>query len=231
MSKMEQMQSRWEIWLGDREGSSEADPMLAALDVVLGPEPTAKATHQAIVRSKAALAAALPTPIYYDVLPDTPVGSVFVSVGPAGLRDVTIGGSEVGFLSHLRAQGQAAPIRSARETHQVTFQIEQYFRGERAAFDCPVDLSGVTGFHRQVLLAAARIPRGSVTTYGALARSLGKPRAARAVGRALATNPVPLVIPCHRVIASDGSLGGYSASNGVATKLQLLRFEGAALPG
>ena len=68
-------------------------------------------------------------------------------------------------------------------------------------------------------------------TYGGLARTLGMPRSARAVGRALATNPVPLVIPCHRVIAGDGSLGGYSARGGVSTKLQLLQFEGAPLAG
>jgi methylated-DNA-[protein]-cysteine S-methyltransferase len=204
--------------------------MLAVLDAAFGPAPAFESTRAAVARVRERILAAHP-PVYYDVVPDTPLGPVYLSVGADGLAAVGIGGEEAGFVERLRRQGAPAVLRSEDQTRQARTQIEEYFRGERERFDCPVDLSRLTGFHRQVLQAAARIPRGSVTTYGSLARALGKPRAARAVGRALAANPVPLVIPCHRVIASDGSLGGYSARGGVQTKLQLLRFEGAPVAG
>ncbi|MCJ7513978.1 MAG: methylated-DNA--[protein]-cysteine S-methyltransferase [Anaerolineales bacterium] len=230
MSTMSQTESQREIWLGDREGLEGADSLLVALDRVLGAAPGPAVTQRAVEQVRERLAAGR-SPVYYDVLPDTPIGPVYVLVGAGGLAAVEIGGTEAGFVAQLRRKGGGEVIRSGERARQVTAQIEEYFRGEREVFDCPVDLSQVTSFHRQVLLAAARIPRGSVMTYGGLARALGKPRAARAVGRALATNPVPLVIPCHRVIASDGSLGGYSASDGVSTKLRLLRFEGAPVAG
>jgi len=230
MKKPPKVEQEWETWLGDRAGGLQADPMLRTLDATFGAAPAAKITQRAVERVRERLAVEQ-RPVYYDVLPDTPIGQVYISVGTEGLAAVAIGGSEADFLAQLRRQGVQAAVRSGEQTRQVRTQIEEYFRGERERFDCPLDLSQLTGFHRQVLLAAARIPRGSVMTYGGLAQTLGKPRAARAVGRALATNPVPLVIPCHRVIASDGSLGGYSARGGVSTKLQLLRFERAPVAG
>jgi methylated-DNA-[protein]-cysteine S-methyltransferase len=227
---MPKVERSWAVWLGDDLGMPAADPMLTALDAALGAAPKAEATRRAVARVREYLAVGA-SPLYYDVLPDTPVGPVYLSVGSEGLAAVAIGGTAAEFLAQLPRRGGLAAARSGDRTRQVRTQIEEYFRGERERFDCPVDLTQLTGFHRQVLLAAARIPRGSVMTYGGLARALGKPRAARAVGRALATNPVPLVIPCHRVVASDGSLGGYSARGGVSTKLQLLRLEGAPVTG
>jgi methylated-DNA-[protein]-cysteine S-methyltransferase len=230
MKKTATAKQQWDSWLGARTGAPVTDPMLTALDAAFDPAPEAKVTQRAVARVRERLAADQ-RPMYYDVLPDTPIGPVYVSVGTEGLAAVALGGSEADFVAQLRRREGQATVRSGEQTRQVRTQIEEYFRGERERFDCPVDLSQLTGFHRQVLLAAARIPRGSVMTYGGLARTLGMPRSARAVGRALATNPVPLVIPCHRVIASDGSLGGYSARGGVSTKLRLLRFEGAPLAG
>lgn len=227
---MAKVERNWEVWLGDHAGTAEPDPLLTALDSALGTAPEERATQHALTRALERLAAGQ-APVYFDVVPDTPIGPVYLSVGAQGLASVAIGGSEADFVDQLHRQGTPAAVRSGDRTRQVRAQIEEYFRGERDRFDCPVDLSQLSSFHRQVLLAAARIPRGSVTTYGGLAQALGKPRAARAVGRALATNPVPLVIPCHRVIASDGSLGGYSARGGVSTKLQLLRLEGAPVAG
>lgn len=93
--------------------------------------------------------------------------------------------------------------------------------------DLPLDLTGVTPFRRTVLGAAATIPRGEVRSYGWLARHVGKPGAARAVGSAMATNPVPLIVPCHRVVRSDGHIGAYSLG-GPDNKWILLRHEGAA---
>ncbi len=102
-------------------------------------------------------------------------------------------------------------------------QIEAYLRGERRQFDVPLDLGDATGFQRRVWMACEAIPYGATTTYGELARSIGTPRGAQAVGQALGSNPVPILIPCHRITASDGELGGYGG--GLALKRALLALE------
>ena len=93
--------------------------------------------------------------------------------------------------------------------------------------DVAVDLSGLDPFDRQVLEAARRIPPGRTRTYGQIAAELGQPRAAQAVGAALGRNPVPIIVPCHRVLAAGGKVGGFSAPGGTATKLKLLAIENA----
>ena len=103
--------------------------------------------------------------------------------------------------------------------------LGDYFAGRRVRFRVKLDLSGLTPFQRRVLEACAKIAYGKMATYGELARRIGRPGAARAVGRALARNPVPIVVPCHRVIAADGSLGGFSARPGVMLKRWLLELE------
>lgn len=109
-------------------------------------------------------------------------------------------------------------------------QLEQYFRGERQRFDLEPDLSGASPFSAAVLRAAMRIPWGEVRTYGWLAAETGRRGAARACGQVMARNPVPVVIPCHRVVAANGGAGGYSA--GLHWKQRLLALEGfdLALP-
>jgi len=98
--------------------------------------------------------------------------------------------------------------------------------GEKVSLsDVPMDWSSLTEFQQKVLRAAAQIPYGSVDTYGGLARKIGSPRSARAVGNALAQNPFPLLIPCHRIVKGDGSIGGFSASAGVKLKKKLLSLE------
>jgi methylated-DNA-[protein]-cysteine S-methyltransferase len=110
---------------------------------------------------------------------------------------------------------------------EVRRELEEYFVGERNRFDVPVDWTLVTeGFSRRVLQATARVPFGRVTTYGDVARRAGSPRAARAAGNALGSNPIPIVVPCHRVIRSGGELGGYGGG-GPERKAFLLRLEGA----
>ncbi|MUM77432.1 methylated-DNA--[protein]-cysteine S-methyltransferase [Pseudodesulfovibrio sp. F-1] len=91
----------------------------------------------------------------------------------------------------------------------------------------PYDLSGLTGFQRAALEVLARVPRGTMRTYGELAAEMGKPQAARAVGRAMATNPFPLIYPCHRVVGASGKLTGFSGEGGIKLKERLLRLEGA----
>jgi methylated-DNA-[protein]-cysteine S-methyltransferase len=105
-------------------------------------------------------------------------------------------------------------------------RIAAYFSGERISFDVPVDLAGLTEFQRAALRACSTIPYGTTTTYGRLAAMIGRPGAARAIGGAMARNPIPLIIPCHRVLAADGGLGGFSAEGGVDVKSRMLRLEG-----
>ena len=105
-------------------------------------------------------------------------------------------------------------------------QIIAYFEGKPAKFDTPLVLDSLPTFTRKVLAACRKIPSGKTVSYSQLAGMIGKPRASRAVGSALARNPIPLIIPCHRVIHSDGSLGNFSAPGGTATKEMLLTLEG-----
>ena len=109
-------------------------------------------------------------------------------------------------------------------------QVIEYFAGKRTVFNVEVDLSDVPAFRREVLEQCRRIPYGKTASYADLARAAGNPRAARAVGGAMAANPLPLVVPCHRVIRSDGSLGGFSSYQETELKARLLRLERAVLP-
>ncbi|HQM54742.1 MAG TPA: methylated-DNA--[protein]-cysteine S-methyltransferase [Anaerolineaceae bacterium] len=102
----------------------------------------------------------------------------------------------------------------------------EYFAGQRKAFDLPLDWQSIRGFQREALLQLLKIPYGEVRTYGEISRALGKPAAARAVGMALAKNPLPILIPCHRVVAASGHLTGFSAGDGLNSKAWLLQLEG-----
>lgn len=140
-----------------------------------------------------------------------------------GMLEIGIGASGITgarFLGHT-----GAPILPSCLLKE---ELDRYFDGERVEFASEVDLGGVSGFGREVLEAMRRIPYGRVATYGMLARSIGRPGAQRAVGAACRSNPVGLVVPCHRVVAAGGP-GGYSGSDpgNVSLKLSLLRLEGA----
>jgi methylated-DNA-[protein]-cysteine S-methyltransferase len=104
-------------------------------------------------------------------------------------------------------------------------QLSEYLSGERQAFDLPIDWEILPVFQRRALEATFAVPYGKTTTYASIASQLGKPRAARAVGRAEATNPMPLVLPCHRVLGSDGKLHGYGGPGGIGMKEWLLELE------
>lgn len=160
-------------------------------------------------------------------LPTSPLGPIWVAVSGRGLVAVHVGSSRDAFVSSIEKLGFNDMTFDLQSTAQALHQIAEYLEGERETFDLPIDWSVLTPFQEQVLRATFDIPRGQVATYGDLARQLGKPRAARAVGRAQATNPMPVVIPCHRVIGADGGLHGYGAGEGLDTKAWLLRLEGA----
>lgn len=127
-------------------------------------------------------------------------------------------------LTRVCFEGEPLPIDEPPVSPLVTQELAEYFAGTRREFTVPLDLSGVTEFRAAVLRELAKVPFGETTTYAQLARAVGNPKAVRAVGSACATNPLPLFIPCHRVLRSDGQLGGYRG--GVEAKRFLLRMEG-----
>lgn len=104
-------------------------------------------------------------------------------------------------------------------------QISDYFRGKQVSWNVEIAWSDISAFRRRVLEACRRIPFGSTATYADLARAAGSPGAARAVGSTMATNPLPLIVPCHRVLCSDGSLGGFSSPQGPSQKVRMLQLE------
>ncbi len=118
-------------------------------------------------------------------------------------------------------------LRSAPTVDAAHRQLDEYFEGTRSSFALDVDLRGAAPFAHQVLDELARVPYGHTTTYGTLAAKVGAPRAARAVGTVMNRNPIPIVLPCHRVIGANGSLTGYGG--GLDVKEHLLRLEGALL--
>lgn len=156
---------------------------------------------------------------------ETPFGSAFLAASARGLLrlDWAVEDAEAA-AEELTTDFPLWGVRREPEAlADATEQILSYFAGERRAFDVSVDLTGLTSFQRSVLAVTREIPFGETTTYGRVAARLEKPNASRAVGSALGRNPVPLVVPCHRVVRSDGSLGGYTAGRGY--KEQLLELE------
>ena len=113
----------------------------------------------------------------------------------------------------------------------VKDQLKEYFSGIRKTFDIPLDWEQLHGFQRKVLEIVSGIPYGSVFTYGQIAAKLGSPKASRAVGAALAHNPLPILIPCHRVVSASGHLTGYLGQKGIEGKRQLLELEGQKIVG
>jgi methylated-DNA-[protein]-cysteine S-methyltransferase len=148
-----------------------------------------------------------------------------MAVNARGLCSLDFGISEMDFLNGL--DPLARTERDPEATRESAQQLQAYFAGERLSFDLPLDLENLTPFQLAVLQTARDIPAGTVWTYGQVAHAIGKPKAARAVGQALGRNPVPIVIPCHRVVASGGGFGGYSGGGGIVSKRYLLHLEGA----
>lgn len=141
-------------------------------------------------------------------------------------RVILPGGDDVVELSGLR------DIVSNQLTEQVAGLLKSYFSGERPDFNSiPVDLTAVTGFRSRILMLIRSIAYGEVKSYGQVAIMADAPRAARAIGGAMASNPVPIIIPCHRVVAANGRLTGFTAPGGLTLKKQLLKAEGAEFKG
>jgi methylated-DNA-[protein]-cysteine S-methyltransferase len=160
----------------------------------------------------------------------TQLGDLWVALSERGLVALAFGVRREAFDASVRKQA-AAHVEVVRGTEpaalgEATRQLGEYLDGERRRLDIPIDWSMLrSDFQRMALKAVLAIPYGETRTYGEIAAQIGCPQAPRAVGRANATNPMPLVIPCHRVIGSDGKLHGYGGAGGLKTKQWLLEME------
>lgn len=157
---------------------------------------------------------------------ETAIGRCGLAWGPDGIVGVQLPEASAANMRRRfpALEAAAPPPEAGRAIARITF----FLAGAADDFaDLPLDLASVGEWDRAVYAAARAIPAGTTTTYGALAGSLGDPGQARAVGQALGRNPWPIVVPCHRITAADGRVGGFSAPGGTATKLKLLEIEGA----
>jgi methylated-DNA-[protein]-cysteine S-methyltransferase len=164
--------------------------------------------------------------VAYDFV-DTPVGTVLVATSQRGLCRISYNPEPEREVESLARTLGARVLRTARPIDPVRRQLEEYFDKRRTEFDLPIDLQLSAEFSVRVLKELALVPYGEVTTYGALAARADRPRAARAVGTVMNRNPIPIVLPCHRVVGANGSLTGYGG--GLDRKELLLRLEGAML--
>jgi methylated-DNA-[protein]-cysteine S-methyltransferase len=162
----------------------------------------------------------------FDVI-DSPIGPLLVAATDRGLARIFFDAEPELHLEQLAKAYGPRVLRSEQSVDAAHRQLDEYFEGRRDAFALDVDLRGTAPFAQQVLDELARVPYGRTTTYGQLAAKVGAPRAARAVGTVMNRNPIPIVLPCHRVVGANGSLTGYGG--GLDVKEKLLRLEGALL--
>jgi methylated-DNA-[protein]-cysteine S-methyltransferase len=167
--------------------------------------------------------------IYIGRLPSSPIGPLWSAVSEIGLVAVEWDMPQADFIHLVEKRFHADVACDEAKTAPVLRQLSEYLSGRRRQFDIPLDLSHRTPFQQQVLQLTAQIPYGKTSTYKQIALQLSHPHASRAVGRVEATNPIPLVIPCHRVLGSDGSLHGYGGPGGIKLKAWLLELEAANL--
>lgn len=157
-------------------------------------------------------------PVRNELVVASPVGKLMLVASEKGLVAVDVRSNAKNIVTAKNASAQAILIQTKK-------QLEQYFAGKRTTFDVALDLVG-TEFQVQAWRALCCIPFGKTISYGQQAANIKKPKAFRAVGSANGKNPIPIIVPCHRVVASDGSLGGYSL--GLRMKKQLLALEGVS---
>ena len=178
-------------------------------------------------RFRGAAAAANLLDVAFDVVPETPVGPLLVGVTDRGVCRISFDPAPEHHLETLARLYGPRVLRASRPVALVRRELDEYFAGRRRRFDVEPDLRHVAPYHLRVLSELAHVEYGHTTTYGALAGRTGNPRAARAVGTVMNRNPVPIVLPCHRVVGASGKLTGYGG--GLDRKEWLLRLEGAIL--
>jgi methylated-DNA-[protein]-cysteine S-methyltransferase len=159
---------------------------------------------------------------------DSPVGELLVAVTPRGLVAVSFedGGRER-TVARLAREVSPRVMEAAAPTDEARRELEEYFRRGRRSFELSLDRRLMGSFAEKVLRATSRVEFGQLATYGEIAARIDRPQAARAVGRALGSNPIPIVVPCHRIVGAAGALTGYAG--GLARKEILLRLEGSLL--
>ena len=162
----------------------------------------------------------------YDLV-ETPIGTLLVATSQRGVCRISYDPEPQAEVERLARSFGARVLRSPTSTRTVETQLDEYFAGRRRDFELDLDLRLAAAFSRRVLEELARVGYGQVTTYGALAARAGHPTAARAVGTVMNRNPLPIVLPCHRVLGASGSLTGYGG--GLERKRALLELEGVAL--
>jgi methylated-DNA-[protein]-cysteine S-methyltransferase len=158
---------------------------------------------------------------------DSPVGPLLLASTKRGLVELGYEGEQEldSYLSRLAVKVSPRVLEAPARLDPVRRELDEYFSGKRKEFDVPIDWSLTRGFTQRVLRATAKIPYGRVSTYREMATKAGNERAVRAAGNALGANPIPIVVPCHRILRTGGSLGGYGG--GLPRKEFLLRLEGA----
>jgi O-6-methylguanine DNA methyltransferase len=167
--------------------------------------------------------------LYFGETSETPIGKLWLAVSDLGLVAVETGLTQAEFESYLVKRFKRAVELAPERVREAAVQLNEYLYGRQRAFTLMIDWTVLRPFQQAVLQATSEIPYGETTTYKEIAERIGRPHAARAVGRAEATNPMPLVLPCHRVIGVDGKLHGYGLGDGVKTKEWLLKMEGALM--
>ncbi|HRN51260.1 MAG TPA: methylated-DNA--[protein]-cysteine S-methyltransferase [Anaerolineales bacterium] len=212
-------------WL--EHNASASTPLEHALDAAYAAGPSAATIERAQAAVRQTLATQAGPPMYYDLVQDTPLGPLWIAVGEQGLLTIEYESSEDSLRAYLHKLG-GQPLRSSERVAAAAEQVRLYLLGDTQAVELAVDLSHLTPFQQRVLQETRRVPRGQVRTYMQIANSIGNPKAVRAVGQALRHNPIPIVVPCHRVVASDGTLGGYGGKMRDARKLSLLKLEGVS---
>lgn len=164
--------------------------------------------------------------VAYRVI-DSPLGKLLLAATPAGLVRVAFANENHDLvLEQLAAKLSPRVLRAPRQLDPAARELDEYFEGTRRAFDLPLDLSLSKGFRQLVQQHLPEIGYGQTRSYKEMAEMVGNPQAVRAVGTACATNPLPVVVPCHRVLRTDGSLGGYIG--GLPAKTALLELEQSA---
>ena len=160
---------------------------------------------------------------------DSPVGPLMLAATRRGLVEIAFARDGIAAsLDELARKLSPRILEAPARLDPVRRQLDEYFTGRRTDFELPLDRALMGSFARRVLGRTSRIPYGSVSTYGEIARNIGTPRAARAVGNALGSNPIPVIVPCHRVLRTGGSLGGHGG--GLDRKEWLLELEAAHSP-
>jgi methylated-DNA-[protein]-cysteine S-methyltransferase len=201
-------------------------PLDALAEAARGSEEAARRSEAAAHRFLARAGEEGLVDVAYAVV-DSPVGPLLAASTRRGLVEIGFrADSELdSMLTRLAARLSPRVLEAPARLDEVRRELDEYFSGRRTSFDVPLDWSLSGGFTRRVLRATARVPYGQVSTYREMATRAGNSKAVRAAGNALGANPIPIVVPCHRILRTGGSLGGYGG--GVERKEFLLRLEGA----